>query len=159
MVENQTIGANRISEMKRGISVRQQVHQFAIVGCCNHHMGIGAVGTGYQFQQHCLTGGDPLHRIRAAKQFVQEKQVGRGVTARLHELEKRLDLCDVIALAAQQVIRSAYATADVVHRGLVRRREARIQRLRQHGGYADGPQKRRFARHVGAGHDDAPARA
>jgi hypothetical protein len=70
MVERQTIGANRISKMERGISVGQQVDQFTIVCCRNDNMGIWSASIRHQLLKHCLPGGDALHCVRAAKQFV-----------------------------------------------------------------------------------------
>ena len=90
MIEDQPIGTDTIAKMKRGISFGQQIDQFTIVSCRKHHVGIWPTSIGYQFQKDCLSRGDALHSVRAAKQFVQQKQVRRCASARLHQCEKGL---------------------------------------------------------------------
>lgn len=77
MVEVQPVGTDSIAKMKRRIAVGQEVHQFTIVCCRNHQVGTCPPSFGHQFKEHRLSRGDALYSVRAAKQFVQKKQMRR----------------------------------------------------------------------------------
>ena len=73
MIEDQPIGTDNVAKMKRGIVVGQEVHEFTVVCCRKHNVGIGPHSTEHQFQEDRLSRGYAFHSVRAAKQFVQKK--------------------------------------------------------------------------------------
>jgi hypothetical protein len=87
MVEDQAIGTDNVAKMKRGIIVGQEVREFTVVCGRNHDVGIGPPSIGHQFQEDRLSRGDAFHGVRAAKQFVQKKQMRRRANACLYEVQ------------------------------------------------------------------------
>lgn len=67
MVEDQAIWTDIVAKMKCGITVGQEVREFAIVCCRNHHVAVWPASIGQQFHKDRLSGGDPFHSVRAAK--------------------------------------------------------------------------------------------
>ena len=53
--------------------------------------------------QHGLAGRDALDRVRAAKQFIEQKQVRRQLIARPNQCQQRFDLDEVVALAGEEI--------------------------------------------------------
>ena len=71
--------------------------------------------------------------------------------ARENDLDDALDLVQVIVLASKQIIASSDAAPDRQLWRVVSLGDTRIHRLPKHGRKAQGPEKRRFPRHVRAG--------
>jgi len=84
-----------------------------------------------------LAGGDTLDSIRAAKQFIEQKQVRPAIIARSNEFQKRFNLRKVVAFAREEIIRPPDATAHMEYGSPILRRQASVDCLRQDGIDAD----------------------
>ena len=97
-----------------------ELDQLEIVGRGEDEMRLGPPPVLIeQLRQDRLAGGDPLDRVGAAKQLVQQEQVRRGTGARADQLQQRLDLGEVVAGARQEIVGPADAAPHVEDRGAV----------------------------------------
>src|SRR5687767_3057130 len=124
--------------MARLEPVRGQLDQLEVVGRGEDEMRPARPVLIEQLRQDRLAGGDPLDRVGAAKQLVQQEQVWRGTGARADQLQERLDLREVIAGARQKIVGPADAASHVGDRAAVLLRQTGVDRLREYRVDADG---------------------
>src|ERR1700676_2878451 len=108
VVKRQTVWSDGVSEMIGRVTVTQQVNELSVVCGGEDDVEIAAVNN--QLSEHRFACGDPLDRVCAPKQFIQQKQMRCAVRTRPHQPKQCLDLDEVVALARQQVVRSSDAT-------------------------------------------------
>ncbi len=101
MVEHQAIRPDVIPEVVGVIPFRHQVNELTIVRCREDDMRLGR---GHQFLENSLACRDALNAVGPSEQLVQQKEMRNRTGARLHQLEERFDLDDVVAAAGEEIV-------------------------------------------------------
>ena len=73
VIEDQPVRSDAVAEMKRVIAVGHEVDELAIVSGGEYDVPPGRARTADELEEYGLPGSDTLHRIRAAKQFIQQE--------------------------------------------------------------------------------------
>ena len=157
VIEREAVGTDVVAEVVGVEAGGREVDELPIVRRRQRDVRGPAVVTAEELQEYRLSRGDALDGVGAAEQLVEQEEMRPGAVARPDQLEEGVDFRDVVALAAQQIVGTADAAADVKDRRTVLARAARVNRLREYRVHADGAQERRLAGHVRAGHEHPAA--